>query len=162
MACLLHEKPFAGVNGSGKHVNFSIGNAPQGNLLDPGRQPARPTRKFLVFCGAVIRAVHRWAGCCAPRRVRLERSSVGPLNEAPQRSFRSSWAISSMDIFEQVTKAREEFKSGETWKVGVDSLRSFRKMRATGIAQVHSRFTGNRFEFRQSDQPGDCGRNGRR
>ena len=61
MICLLHEKPFAGVNGSGKHVNFSIGNATQGNLLDPGDNP-HANAQFLVFCAAVIRAVHRWSG----------------------------------------------------------------------------------------------------
>jgi len=58
---LLHEKPFAGVNGSGKHVNFSIGNATQGNLLDPGDNP-HANAQFLIFCAAVIRAVHRWGG----------------------------------------------------------------------------------------------------
>src|SRR3979490_2650966 len=56
MVCLLHEKPFAGVNGSGKHVNYSIGNATQGNLLDPGDTP-HANAQFLVLCGAVIRAV---------------------------------------------------------------------------------------------------------
>ena len=58
MMCLLHEKPFAGVNGSGKHVNWSVGNATQGNLLDPGDTP-HDNMQFLVFCGAVIRMVHK-------------------------------------------------------------------------------------------------------
>src|SRR5688572_24824721 len=57
--CLLHEKPFAGVNGSGKHVNWSFGNATQGNLLDPGDTP-HENAQFLVFCAAVIRAVHKY------------------------------------------------------------------------------------------------------
>ena len=57
LACLLHEKPFAGINGSGKHLNFSIGNATQGNLFDPGTTP-HENAQFLVFCAAVIRAVH--------------------------------------------------------------------------------------------------------
>ena len=57
MTCLLHEKPFNGVNGSGKHVNFSLGNANQGNLLNPGATP-HENMQFLVFCSAVIRAVH--------------------------------------------------------------------------------------------------------
>ena len=61
MECLLHEKPFAGVNGSGKHVNFSLGNATQGNLLDPGDTP-HENAQFLVFCAAVIRAVHKYGG----------------------------------------------------------------------------------------------------
>ena len=50
MACLTHEKPFAGVNGSGKHVNWSLGSASQGNLLDPGETP-HTNAQFLVFCG---------------------------------------------------------------------------------------------------------------
>jgi glutamine synthetase len=54
LTCLLHEKPFAGINGSGKHVNWSIGNATQGNLLDPGKTP-HDNIQFLLFCGAVIR-----------------------------------------------------------------------------------------------------------
>ena len=57
--CLLHEKPFAGVNGSGKHVNWSIGNSTQGNLLDPGSTP-HENLQFLLFCGAVIRGVHQY------------------------------------------------------------------------------------------------------
>ncbi len=61
MACLLHEKPFAGINGSGKHVNWSLGNSEQGNLLDPGDTP-HENAQFLVFCAAVIRAVHKYAG----------------------------------------------------------------------------------------------------
>jgi len=57
--CLLHEKPFAGINGSGKHVNWSVGNATQGNLLDPGSTP-HDNVNFLLFCGAVIRGVHKY------------------------------------------------------------------------------------------------------
>ncbi len=59
LVCLLHEKPFAGVNGSGKHVNFSFGNSTQGNLLDPGDTP-HDNAQFLVFCAGVIRAVHKF------------------------------------------------------------------------------------------------------
>src|SRR6186713_829483 len=60
MECLLHEKPFAGINGSGKHLNWSIGNSTQGNLLEPGETP-HDNMQFLLFCGAVIRAVHKYA-----------------------------------------------------------------------------------------------------
>ena len=70
MTCLLHEKPFAGINGSGKHVNYSLGSASQGNLLDPGDTP-HANMQFLVFCAAVIRAVHKYGHCC-------ERSSRTP------------------------------------------------------------------------------------
>ncbi len=61
MECLFHEKPFAGINGSGKHVNFSLGNASEGNLLLPGDTP-HANAQFLVFCGAVIRSVHKYGG----------------------------------------------------------------------------------------------------
>ena len=61
MECLFHEKPFAGVNGSGKHVNFSMGNAELGSLLVPGDTP-HENAQFLVFCAAVIRAVHKYGG----------------------------------------------------------------------------------------------------
>ena len=61
MECLFHEKPFAGINGSGKHVNFSLGNATEGNLLLPGDTP-HENAQFLVFCAAVIRAVHKFGG----------------------------------------------------------------------------------------------------
>ena len=64
MECLFHEKPFAGVNGSGKHVNFSLGNAELGSLLVPGDTP-HENAQFLVFCAAVIRAVHKYAGPAA-------------------------------------------------------------------------------------------------
>ncbi len=61
MECLFHEKPFAGVNGSGKHVNFSMGSSTVGNLLLPGDTP-HDNAQFLVFCAAVIRAVHKYGG----------------------------------------------------------------------------------------------------
>jgi len=60
MACIFHEKPFAGVNGSGKHVNYSFGNSTQGNFLDPGDTP-HENAQFLVFCAGVVRAVHKFA-----------------------------------------------------------------------------------------------------
>ena len=60
LTCLMHEKPFAGVNGSGKHVNYSLGNATQGNLLVPGDNP-HDNAQFLVFCAAVIRSVYKYA-----------------------------------------------------------------------------------------------------
>src|SRR5438132_8512428 len=60
MECLLHEKPFAGINGSGKHLNWSLSNATQGNLLEPGDTP-HENMQFMIFCGAVIRAVHKFS-----------------------------------------------------------------------------------------------------
>lgn len=76
--CLLHEKPFAGINGSGKHVNWSVGNSTQGNLLDPGDSP-HDNAQFLVFCGAVIRGVHKYGPLMRARSPRLVMTTVwGP------------------------------------------------------------------------------------
>jgi glutamine synthetase len=61
LACLLHEKPFAGVNGSGKHVNWSMSDNEGHNLLSPGANP-HENAQFLVFCTAVLRAVNKWQG----------------------------------------------------------------------------------------------------
>ena len=59
LACLLHEKPFAGVNGSGKHLNWSMSDDAGNNLLNPGDTP-HENLQFLVFCSAVLRAVNRY------------------------------------------------------------------------------------------------------
>ncbi|MCC7415698.1 MAG: glutamine synthetase III [Acidobacteria bacterium] len=61
LACLLHEKPFAGVNGSGKHLNWSMGDSEGHNLLSPGKNP-HENLQFLIFCSAVLRAVNKWQG----------------------------------------------------------------------------------------------------
>ena len=93
LVCLLHEKPFAGVNGSGKHVNYSFGNATQGNLLDPGETP-HDNAQFLVFCGvgharrAQVRRRpsrgHRDRGQRPPTR--RQRSSSGHHLDLPRRA----------------------------------------------------------------------------
>src|SRR6201989_1204331 len=103
MECLFHEKPFAGVNGSGKHVNFSIGNTTEGNLLLPGDTP-HENAQFLVLCGAVIRAVHKYGG--------LLRSSVASAsndhrlgaNEAPPAIISIFLGDQLADVFDQVSK----------------------------------------------------------
>ncbi len=148
MTCLLHEKPFAGVNGSGKHVNFSIGNATQGNLLDPGDNP-HDNAQFLVFCAAVIRAVHRWGGLL--RAVVASASNDHRLgaNEAPPAIISVFLGEQLNDIFEQVTKGgAKSSKGGETLKVGVDSLPVIPKDAGDRNRTSPFAFTGNRFEFR--------------
>ena len=148
MACLLHEKPFAGVNGSGKHVNFSLGNATQGNLLDPGDNP-HDNAQFLVFCAAVIRAVHRWSGLL--RAVVASASNDHRLgaNEAPPAIISVFLGDQLNDIFEQVTKGgAKSSKGGESLKVGVDSLPIIPKDAGDRNRTSPFAFTGNRFEFR--------------
>ena len=120
MVCLLHEKPFAGVNGSGKHVNWSFGNATQGNLLDPGDTP-HENAQFLVFCGAVIRAVHKYGGLLRAVIATAGNDHRLGANEAPP-------AIISIFLGEQLTDVFEQIKAGGaktskmkgTLEIGVD------------------------------------------
>ncbi len=79
LACLLHEKPFAGINGSGKHVNWSLSDEFGNNLLGPGDTP-HDNMQFLVFCAAVLKAVDKWQGA-APRQHRERRQRPSPRRE---------------------------------------------------------------------------------
>jgi len=148
LACLLAEKPFAGVNGSGKHLNFSLGNATQGNLLDPGDTP-HANAQFLVLCGAVIRAVSLHA-----KLLRAVVASAGNdhrlgANEAPP-------AIISIFLGEQLTDVFEQIKAGgaksskakSSLNIGVDVLPTLPKDAGDSNRTSPFAFTGNRFEFR--------------
>ena len=148
MSCLTHEKPFAGVNGSGKHVNWSMGSATQGNLLDPGDTPHQ-NAQFLLFCAAVIRAVHKFQGL-----LRAVVASAGNdhrlgANEAPP-------AIISIFLGHQLTHVFEQIKAGGansslpkgTLTVGVDVLPPLPKDTGDRNRTSPFAFTGNRFEFR--------------
>ncbi len=154
MECLLHEKPFAGINGSGKHCNYSFGNAIQGNLLDPGDTP-HENAQFLVFCAAIIRGVHKYA-----KVLRAVIASAGNdhrlgANEAPP-------AIISIFLGEQLTDVFEQIKNGGAtcskeacvMKIGVDALPDLPKDTGDRNRTSPFAFTGNRFEFRAvgSDQ----------
>jgi glutamine synthetase len=148
MTCLLHEKPFAGVNGSGKHVNFSIGNATQGNLLDPGDTP-HANAQFLVFCAAVIRAVHRHGAL-----LRAVVASAGNdhrlgANEAPPAIISIFLGDQLTDVFEQIARGgATSSKSKGTLTVGVDTLPPLPKDAGDRNRTSPFAFTGNRFEFR--------------
>ena len=148
MVCLTHEKPFAGVNGSGKHVNWSMGSSSQGNLLDPGDTP-HENAQFLLFCGAVIRAVHKYQGLL--RAVVASASNDHRLgaNEAPP-------AIISIFLGDQLTDVFQQIKAGGanssipkgTLTVGVDVLPPLPKDAGDRNRTSPFAFTGNRFEFR--------------
>ncbi len=148
MVCLTHEKPFAGVNGSGKHVNWSMGSASQGNLLDPGDTP-HDNAQFLLICAAVIRAVHKYQGLL--RSVVASASNDHRLgaNEAPP-------AIISVFLGDQLTDVFEQIKGGGanssipkgTLTVGVDVLPPLPKDAGDRNRTSPFAFTGNRFEFR--------------
>ena len=113
MACLTHEKPFAGINGSGKHVNWSLGSASQGNLLDPGDTP-HENAQFLVFCAAVIRAVHKYQGLLRAVVATAGNDHRLGANEAPPAIISIFLGDQLTDVFEQIKKggAKSSLKQG--------------------------------------------------
>ena len=148
MACLLHEKPFAGVNGSGKHVNFSIGNSTQGNLLDPGDTP-HANAQFLVFCAAVIRAVHKHGGLLRAVVASAANDHRLGANEAPPAIISIFLGEQLADVFEQISKGgatRSKVKG--KLEIGVDTLPHLPKDAGDRNRTSPFAFTGNRFEFR--------------
>jgi glutamine synthetase len=146
--CLLHEKPFAGINGSGKHVNWSVGNSTQGNLLDPGSTP-HENLNFLLFCGAVIRGVHKFGPL-----LRAVIASAGNdhrlgANEAPP-------AILSVYLGDQLEKVFQDIKDGKVtvgedggeMDLGLSQILKFERDPGDRNRTSPFAFTGNRFEFR--------------
>ena len=146
--CLLHEKPFAGVNGSGKHNNWSISTDTGVNLLDPGKNP-KDNLRFLLFLSAVIKAVDEYQDL-----LRVSVASAGNdhrlgANEAPP-------AIVSMFLGDEITEILESIAAGKTAKgasktnmeLGVHVLPSFRKDTTDRNRTSPFAFTGNKFEFR--------------
>jgi glutamine synthetase len=148
LACLLHEKPFAGINGSGKHLNWSMSDNKGNNLLNPGQTP-EDNIQFLIFLIATIRAVYRHAD--------ILRASVGSYandhrlgaNEAPP-------AIISVFLGEQLTKILGDIESGKVTKatdreiinLGISSLPVVSKDNTDRNRTSPFAFTGNKFEFR--------------
>jgi glutamine synthetase len=148
LVCLLHEKPFAGVNGSGKHVNFSFGNATQGNLLDPGETP-HDNAQFLVFCAAVIRAVHKHGDLLRASVASASNDHRLGANEAPPAIMSVFLGEQLADVFEQLRAgAAKSSKSKGTLEVGVDTLPKLPKDPGDRNRTSPFAFTGNRFEFR--------------
>lgn len=148
MECILHEKPFNGVSGSGKHINFSFGNHSQGNLLNPGETP-HENAQFLVFCAAVVRAVGRHGGLL--RSVVASASNDHRLgaNEAPPAIISVFLGEQLMDVFDQIAKGgATESKGVGTLKVGVDTLPTLHSDPGDRNRTSPLAFTGNRFEFR--------------
>ncbi len=148
LVCLLHEKPFAGVNGSGKHNNWSIGTDTGKNLLRPGRNPLQ-NRRFLLFLSAVIKAVDTYGDL-----LRVSVATAGNdhrlgANEAPP-------AIVSMFLGEELTavlEAIEQEKDTITDKhsilsTGVGAIPVFDKDTTDRNRTSPFAFTGNKFEFR--------------
>jgi glutamine synthetase len=148
MECLFHEKPFAGVNGSGKHVNFSLGNASQGNLLLPGDNP-HDNAQFLVFCAAVIRAVHKYGGLLRASVASASNDHRLGANEAPPAIISIFLGDQLADVFEQIAKGAATSSKGKgTLMIGVDTLPVLPTDPGDRNRTSPFAFTGNRFEFR--------------
>jgi len=148
LVCLLHEKPFKGINGSGKHVNWSVGNATQGNLLDPGTTP-HSNSQFLLFCGAVIRGVHKYGPLLRAAVATASNDHRLGANEAPP-------AIMSVYLGTQLDTIFAQIRNGEitgsddagVMDLGIQTLPVFKKDAGDRNRTSPFAFTGNRFEFR--------------
>ncbi|NLV96993.1 MAG: glutamine synthetase type III [Desulfovibrionales bacterium] len=148
MVCLLHEKPFAGINGSGKHLNYSIGNNEVGCLFDPGDTP-HENAQFLVFCAAMLRAVHKYGPL-------LRATVASAANDHRLGGYEAPPAIMSVYLGEQLTEVFEQIKKGkvkglkrkDTMHIGVDTLPPLPIDPGDRNRTSPFAFTGNRFEFR--------------
>ncbi|MET0822612.1 MAG: glutamine synthetase III, partial [Aeromicrobium sp.] len=148
MECLFHEKPFEGVNGSGKHVNFSLGNATEGNLLLPGDTP-HDNAQFLVFCAAVIRAVHLYGGLLRASVASASNDHRLGANEAPPAIISIFLGDQLAGVFEQLAKGPATSSKGRgTLQIGVDTLPVLPTDPGDRNRTSPFAFTGNRFEFR--------------
>ena len=148
MECIFHEKPFAGINGSGKHVNFSLGNSTEGNLLLPGDTP-HENAQFLVFCAAVIRSVHKYGGLLRASVASATNDHRLGANEAPPAIISIFLGDQLADVFEQI-KAGGATSSKEKGliEIGVDTLPVLPTDPGDRNRTSPFAFTGNRFEFR--------------
>lgn len=148
LVCLLHEKPFDGVNGSGKHNNWSLSVKDGANLLDPGKRPYE-NKRFLLFLSAVIKAVDDYQDL-----LRISVASAGNdhrlgANEAPP-------AIMSIFLGDELTEILESIETGTDYEqkkkvkleIGVDVLPNFSKDTTDRNRTSPFAFTGNKFEFR--------------
>ena len=148
LACLLHEKPFAGINGSGKHNNWSMCTDEGENLLNPGDTP-HANAQFLVFCCAVVRAVHRHGGL-------LRLTVCGAGNDHRLGAHEAPPAIISVFLGEQLTDILKQLQTGKAHsskggghvEVGVSMLPKLPRDAGDRNRTSPFAFTGNKFEFR--------------
>ena len=148
LICLLHEKPFAGINGSGKHLNYSIGNAELGSLYDPGDTP-HENAQFLVFCAAAIRAVHKFGALMRATVATPSNDHRLGANEAPPAIMSVYLGEQLTDVFEQIKKGKiEGSKQKGIMNIGVDTLPPLPMDPGDRNRTSPFAFTGNRFEFR--------------
>lgn len=149
MRCLLHEKPFAGVNGSGKHNNWSLTSDDGVNLLEPGKNP-HENKMFLLVLACILKAVDEHADL-----LRVSAADVGNDqrlggNEAPPAVISVFLGDQLEDVLDQILKNGEATHSikGEKFATGVTTLPDFRKDATDRNRTSPFAFTGNKFEFR--------------
>ena len=147
LVCLLHEKPFAGVNGSGKHNNWSMATNDGQNLLDPGCTPME-NMQFLTFLCAIIKGIDEYADL-----LRISASSAG--NDHRLGENAAPPAIISIFMGEELQGVLDALEAGTSYKseskvfeIGVDALPDFPKDSTDRNRTSPFAFTGNRFEFR--------------
>ena len=148
LVCLLHEKPFAGINGSGKHDNWSLSTDDGQNLLDPGRSPMK-NAQFLTFLAAIIKAVDEYSDL-----LRLSVASPGNdhrlgANEAPPAIISIFLGEELQAVVDALVEGKEYTGAGkQMFNVGVSSLPEFPKDSTDRNRTSPFAFTGNKFEFR--------------
>ena len=148
MVCLLHEKPFAGVNGSGKHNNWSLSTDTGVNLLEPGATPSE-NAQFLLFLTAVIKAVDEYQDL-----LRISVASAGNdhrlgANEAPPAIVSMFLGSDLADVLKAIEKdAKYDAKQKEVMRIGVHTLPKFSRDTTDRNRTSPFAFTGNKFEFR--------------
>lgn len=154
LACLLHEKPFAGVNGSGKHNNWSMGTDDGQNLLDPGKTP-HENAQFLIFLTAIIKGVDQYADI-----LRVSAASHGNDHrlgaaEAPPAIISIFLGDQLQDIFDQIEhgEATSSLQGGKM-RVGVNTLPYLNRDATDRNRTSPLAFTGNKFEFRMPPSSG--------
>ncbi len=146
--CLIHEKPFAGINGSGKHNNWSITTDEGENLLEPGDTP-HANAQFLIFCAAAVRAVYKYSAL-----LRLSASGAGNdhrlgANEAPPAIISVFLGDQLSDVFEQlINGGAKTSKKADHIEVGVSMLPKLPRDAGDRNRTSPFAFTGNKFEFR--------------
>ena len=149
MTCLLHEKPFAGVNGSGKHNNWSLITDDGINLLDPGKTP-HDNVQFLLVLTCVLKAVHKHADLLRESAADAGNDHRLGANEAPPAIISVFLGEQLQDVLTQLISTGEATRSlkGEVLQTGVKTLPDFMKDATDRNRTSPFAFTGNKFEFR--------------
>ena len=148
LVCILHEKPFAGVNGSGKHVNWSISTDTGANLLEPGETP-HENMQFLFFCMAVIKAVDKHQDLLRISVASAANDHRLGANEAPPAIISMFLGEQLTEIFQQLEKgSAKKSKSGGLLGLGSPVLPQLARHAGDRNRTSPFAFTGNKFEFR--------------